>query len=91
MLHLSEPKGFRWHYNAKQDRYIVPCSSDGQGEAEVFSATSISVDGQQITVYPIGVYSWIRKTYKRKTRHSHRLAHAMPEGPTLLEEGAAGL
>jgi hypothetical protein len=59
ILELSRANGYSWVYQEKTDAFAVTHPDDPSDYSpEVFKAAQISTDDGQVTVYPVGAYSW---------------------------------
>lgn len=64
VLKASEKNGYLHSYDKEKDAFIVTNTEDPEDyEPEIFEATKITIDNEEVVVYPIGAYYWIWETY----------------------------
>ncbi len=55
----SEKVGYKVSYDEERKAFVVRHEDDNPSDPEVFQAREIEVDGNLVTVYGIGAYSWV--------------------------------
>jgi len=63
VLNASEKNGYRWHFDEEENVFLIRHVEDADDfEPEQVNAVIISFEGVELTVYPVGAYSWAWQT-----------------------------
>lgn len=60
VLRASQPNGFWWRYDSVDDAFTAGARPQASGdEPEYYEAETVEVDGETVTLYPVGARYWI--------------------------------